>query len=463
MTLVLFSSSGFAWEHFEYERDPLGPYDDYGSYRVCEACLDTEYGGEPIFGILYTLLTDNNQQIESVPDYLVHAIQQNRGLGVNHKVRYPVLRYIEYPELKKLICTVHFDAVDLYGAAQEPEFVRMITGFKLDENGVLEYNRDRKQTERTMYQDDLDIEYLDLERIILMFMEGLYNPDPRVRLTCLDFLIHIGPHPYYRPAVKYAIDQESIGNIHGGFAFDPKILSQWRHKYMKIRGCETEAIPYKEFTLFEKQISRIELIYHMEVVKDLTRQDFRLMSATLFTPLTDDILYLPQFSAVFDDDENPSDPQIPTERYLQRISLFDELSHNVLLDFNEETVPETFIYYPQGWAEEASFQEQITDSNIVINVDSVFTEEDRELGGPEDGTMAEEDLVYIVQLFCGAMYSNDFSIQAKAAQFLKQAYNTFHFDRVTRNMIIEAFDQNPYFYLDSDDEIRTYDIEISVD
>jgi len=435
----------FAEGDFDFEGYRGDIYQNYGNFRICNPIEPDR--SRYIYAILHMMLTDTDEAVADVPRYLQIGMEQKEADNVKSYTYYPVLRYIKYADMKKLIGLIYYDAVDTKaGIASKWDFIEELTGYLftpdglplIDENGNL-------QRRRTRYDDLFKLSGTDMTLLAKAFLDGCHNPDPRIRLTCLSVLEGFGPHPMMKAAIIYGISQETIGDMFENFPFNPKNVRKYRHKYANINGCEDDDIPYRRFSLFERRISRLELCYHIEKTKDVEPEDFMKMSNPLFVTLTDNIVENPFFPAFYDNELSEEDYFIPADVYSKRESVYKYLKRNSLIALTEDNVT------PLNKNTKNKLAYVSNDDKIIVRVNSKYIPKE---GEQPQGDLDREEFLRIINLFIGGLDNNDYAVKNKCASFLVKVYNYPDIDESLKLYILQKLRNNGLYNIDMEKDIN---------
>ena len=416
----------YAEDDFEFNGYRGDIYDNYGNFRICDPL--TPDRSRYMYAILHMSLTDTDDAMEDLPRYLRIALKTHEESGEKSNNYFPVLRYIKYPEMKKLIALIYFDAVDTKaGQAGKWDFIEELTGYLFTQDGVVLIDDEGNlQRRRTRYDDLFNLNETDMAILTQSLLDGCYNKDPRIRLTCLAVLEGIGPHPMMKSAIINGIKLESIGDMYENFPFDARNVRKYRHRFANINGCEEDDIPYRRFSAFERKISRVELCYHIEKLKDVTPDDFKTMSSPLFVTLTDNISDNPFFPPYYDNETSEDDYYIPTDIYMKKEGVFKYLQRNCLIPFTGDNV--------KSMNEETKTAYASVDNKLVIRVNSKSIPKE---GEEDNSELGKEDFIRIVDLFIAGLENKDYTIRQKSATFLSKIYNYPEIDDNLRLYILQ--------------------------
>lgn len=185
------------------------------------------------------------------------------------------------------------------------------------------------------------------EKVIYVLLGGLFNPDPRVRLACIEVLKAIGPHPVMQTDVELAMYMETVGNyerIDPDFKNpnNPKdnfypyylpdnpntpIYKAKDYPFLNLKGATVYKNPFKEMIKLTKLIYRVVLVYRIEQKKDLGYYDFQKMGKDILLTLFDKI--------ETDSPDIENDNNVPVVMYTKEQSGYSMLINNQVQNLSE--------------------------------------------------------------------------------------------------------------------------------
>lgn len=395
-------------------------FEDYGDYRVCLPLTPDRTRG--IYAIINVMMTDRDEPIEDLPDYLQYALHYHDAQQRDSFTYVPVLRYINLREFHRVIGTLFDDGKFLNnGEGSAGGTMTMLTGTVYNPDAEPIYEEGAHVPIRTRYHEMFGIEDQDHYLLSRQVAEGLYNIDPRIRLACLAILEAMGPHPYIQEFVREAMRAETIGHVYSNAPFADENNIRYRVRYPDISGCQEVDIPYRRFVMLDRQISRTRLVYYLEATQELMPEDVARLSAPLATTLLDDQSLLPNFPPLTDDIdafEGEEDLYIPTNFYYNQRALLPEMRRINLLPLDNERVP-ALNEHIRNMGDRERFLDVSLTADTLVGVERPLDLTSRDLG---PGYLSDADFLAVIQVYMGALQHPDVGVASKAAAFLAGIY-----------------------------------------
>ncbi len=246
------------------------------------------------------------------------------------------------------------------------KFVMQLTGIKYNDAGFPIRDEEGRYKERLQseWMKKTNIKKINVMHLTEVLLNGLYNKDPMVRISCLNMLKSMGPHPVMLPDMLKATGEEinlsidldretlsdvfggeTVGNIDRAFYIQERVFgyvenqnteeteddtvvkkilkpsyTQEKYEYIDVNGDIRKEIPFLMFRTFLFKLLRIDIVYKME--RDSNFAGLKTVRKSALESLTQDIDYTsstmydqPEYNKVDSEEEKEEKKKITTSNW----------------------------------------------------------------------------------------------------------------------------------------------------